>query len=88
MFCAACVFVQKGAPPPAATTAESQESQKMDVTGPRTTGHVDWRQLEGLTGTRPVVDKYSITRYSEEEWRRHNAVLLGGADKETHHAKV
>jgi hypothetical protein len=91
--------VQKGAPcylpelrdkfpPPEATTTEGQESQKMGVTGPWATGSVDWGPLAGLIGTRSVVDKYSITRYSEEEWRKHNADVLRGTDKETHHAKV
>ncbi|XP_021931209.1 tektin-4 isoform X2 [Zootermopsis nevadensis] len=75
-------------PPPKATTAEGQESQKMGVTGPWTTGHVDWGPLAELTRTRPMVDKYSITRYSEGEWRKHNADVLKGSDKETHHAKV
>jgi hypothetical protein len=83
-----CVYVQKGTscnlpemldkfPSSEVMTADSKESQKMGVTG-----------LAGLTGTRPVVDQYSITRYGEGEWRKHNADVLGGADQETHHAKV
>ncbi|XP_069675071.1 tektin-4 isoform X2 [Periplaneta americana] len=75
-------------PPPEATTAEGQESQKMGVIGPWATGRVDWGPLAGLTGTRPVVDRYSITRYSEGEWRKHNADMLMSADKENHHAKI
>lgn len=69
-------------------TAEGEESQKMGVTAPWAAGCIDCGPLAGLTGTRPVVDQYSITRYSEEEWRKHNADVLRGADKETHHAKV
>ncbi|PNF22228.1 Tektin-4 [Cryptotermes secundus] len=64
------------------------ESQKMGVTAPWAAGCIDCGPLAGLTGTRPVVDQYSITRYSEEEWRKHNADVLRGADKATHHAKV
>ena len=75
-------------PQPEAMTAEGQDSQKMGVIGPWATGRVDWGPLSGLTGTRPVVDRYSISRYSEGEWRKHNADVLGGADKETHHANM
>ena len=67
---------------------ENQEDERMGVIGPWATGRADWGPLSGLTGTRPVVDKYSISRYSEEEWRKHNADVLGGADNETHHANV
>lgn len=45
--------------------------------GPWATGRVDWSPLSGLTGTRPVVDRYSITRYSTNEWRSRNADILG-----------
>jgi hypothetical protein len=58
-------------------TADSKQLQKMGVT-----------ELAGLTGTRPVVDQYSITRYGEGEWRKHNADVLRGANQKTHHAKV
>ncbi|XP_064553973.1 tektin-4 [Drosophila montana] len=36
------------------------------------TGKVDWSPMAGLTGTRPVVDRYSITRFSSNEWRAKN----------------
>jgi tektin-4 len=100
MLCTTCVYAQKGAPcyltaelqdkfpPPEAMTAEGQESQKMGMSGPWATGHIDWGPLVGMSGTRPVVDKYSIARYSEGEWRRHNTDILGRADNEIHHAKV
>lgn len=44
--------------------------------GPWATGRVDWSPLAGLTGTRPIVDHYSITRYSGNEWRSRNMELL------------
>lgn len=47
--------------------------------GPYATGRVDWSPLAGLTGTRPVVDSYSITRYSTNEWRRRNYDTLQSA---------
>ncbi|XP_034100308.1 tektin-4 [Drosophila albomicans] len=44
----------------------------MGPIGPWATGKVDWSPMAGLTGTRPVVDRYSITRYSSNEWRARN----------------
>ncbi|CAG4966414.1 unnamed protein product [Colias eurytheme] len=39
-------------------------------------GKVDWTPLGGMTGTRPGVNKYSISRYSLSEWRKHNEHVL------------
>lgn len=39
-------------------------------------GKVDWTPLGGMTGTRPRVNKYSISRYSLSEWRHHNERVL------------
>ncbi|BFF94204.1 tektin-4 [Drosophila madeirensis] len=44
----------------------------MGPIGPWATGKVDWSPMAGLTGTRPVVDRYSITRFSPNEWRTRN----------------
>jgi len=55
------------------------EVQKMDPIGPYATGRVDWSPLAGLTGTRPVVDSYTITRFSTNEWRRRNFDTLQAA---------
>lgn len=49
----------------------------MDATGPWATGRTDWSPLAGLTGTRPVVDRYSITRYSGNEWRTRTEDVIG-----------
>lgn len=46
--------------------------QPMGPIGPWATGKVDWSPMAGLTGTRPVVDRYSITRFSPNEWRTKN----------------
>jgi hypothetical protein len=51
----------------------------MGPLGPYASGRVDWSPLAGLTGTRPVVDSYSITRYSTNEWRRRNYDTLQAA---------
>ncbi|XP_022185887.2 tektin-4 isoform X2 [Nilaparvata lugens] len=55
--------------------------------GPWATGRVDWGPLSGLTGTRPVVDHYSITRFSPAEWRQKNKDLLCavGEDQQRSH---
>lgn len=47
--------------------------------GPWATGRVDWSPLAGLTGIRPVVDHYTITRYSTGEWRRRNEDVISKA---------
>lgn len=39
-------------------------------------GKPDWTVLADMTGTRPGVNKYSIARYSLEEWRRQNQRVL------------
>ena len=54
------------------------QAQMMPI-GPYATGRVDWSPLAGLTGTRPVVDSYSITRFSTNEWRRRNYETLQDA---------
>ncbi|KAF7992885.1 hypothetical protein HCN44_005229 [Aphidius gifuensis] len=40
--------------------------------GPWATGRVVYSPINGMTGLRPVVDRYSITRFSPAEWRLHN----------------
>lgn len=52
------------------------KDEGMGPIGPWATGRVDWGPLSGLTGTRPVVDRYSIARYSEGDWRQHNKDVL------------
>lgn len=52
---------------------------QMNAIGPYATGRVDWSPLAGLTGTRPVVDSYTITRFSTNEWRRRNYDTLQAA---------
>lgn len=62
----------------------SIKEKQMGPIGPWATGRVDWSPLAGLTGTRPVVDKYSIARYSEGEWRKHNKDVLDMSAREQH----
>lgn len=65
-----------------------EETGNMGPIGPWATGRVDWGPLAGLTGTRPVVDKYSIARYSEGDWRAHNKVILDMSNTEKHRANL
>lgn len=68
-----------GAPPkylPQPSEGTSGDTLGMGPVGPWATGHVDWSPHAGCTGTRPVVDKYSITRYSTGEWRQNNKYTL------------
>ncbi|XP_023311513.1 tektin-4 [Anoplophora glabripennis] len=65
-----------------------EETGNMGPIGPWATGRVDWGPLGGLTGTRPVVDKYSIARYSEGDWRAHNKVILEMSNVEQHRANL
>lgn len=74
-------------PQPQDALPETQTGE-MGPIGPWATGRLDWGPLAGLTGTRPVVDKYSITRYSEGEWRKHNKEMLEMADTEKHRADL
>ncbi|XP_054275852.1 tektin-4-like [Macrosteles quadrilineatus] len=61
---------------------------EMGPIGPWASGCVDWGPLGNLTGTRPVVDSYSITRYSEGEWRKHNHDILCAASEEQRRSNV
>uniref|UniRef100_A0A1A9WUB4 Tektin n=1 Tax=Glossina brevipalpis TaxID=37001 RepID=A0A1A9WUB4_9MUSC len=55
--------------------------QPMGPIGPWATGKVDWSPMAGLTGTRPVVDRYSITRFSPNEWRAKNLETVKNTNK-------
>lgn len=68
-----------GAPPkylPQLTDSTSGDILGMGPVGPWAAGHVDWTPQAGMTGVRPVVDKYSMTRYSTGEWRKNNQYIL------------
>lgn len=67
---------------------DEKGEKEMGPIGPWATGRVDWGPLSGMTGTRPVVDKYSITRYSDGEWRKHNADMLNMATEAQHKANL
>ena len=62
--------------------------KSLNPIGPWATGRVDWSPLGGLTGTRPVVDTYSVTRYSDAEWRKHNEEVLCTATDDLHRVNM
>ncbi|CAG9836553.1 unnamed protein product [Diabrotica balteata] len=61
---------------------------RMGPVGPWATGRVDWNPLSGLTGIRPVVDTYSIHRFSEKDWKFHNKELVDLTNKEQKRSDV
>lgn len=61
---------------PQPTDSTSGDMLTMNPIGPWAAGHMDWTPQAGMTGVRPVVDKYSITRYSTGEWRQNNQYTL------------
>ncbi|CAH2237982.1 jg7836 [Pararge aegeria aegeria] len=73
------ILYPPGAPPkylPQPTDSTSGDILGMGPIGPWASGHLDWSPQAGMTGVRPVVDKYSITRYSTGEWRKNNKFTL------------
>ncbi|XP_034182838.2 tektin A [Osmia lignaria lignaria] len=45
---------------------------QMDAIGPWATGRVKYTPEDGLTGVRPVADRYSITQFGAPQWRANN----------------
>ena len=52
----------------------------MNAIGAWGTGRVTYSPKAGITGVRPVVDRYSMTRYSPAQWRAHNRTLFDQSD--------
>lgn len=46
--------------------------ETMGALGPWATGRVTFTPKDGLTGVRPVVDRYSVTKFGAPQWRAHN----------------
>ncbi|XP_047349358.1 tektin-4 [Vespa velutina] len=53
----------------------------MDATTPWATGQVTYTPQAGITGLRPVADRYSITRFGPSEWRAHNHTFFQQSDE-------
>lgn len=68
-------------PQPGDELPSKDHLEPMGPIGPWATGKVDWSPMAGLTGTRPVVDRYSITRFSPNEWRAKNLEMVNKTNK-------
>lgn len=66
--------------------AQFAQPSPMEPVGAWAQGKADWGPLSGMTGTRPVVDRYSITRYSPAEWRKNNLDTFQRAAGDNHNA--
>lgn len=53
-------------------TIHEEMCDKMGAIGPWATGKCDWNPSSGLVGVKPIVDHYSITRFSTNEWYQRN----------------
>ncbi|KAG5315750.1 TEKT4 protein, partial [Acromyrmex insinuator] len=60
----------------------------MEPIGPWATGKVTCSRENGITGLRPVADRYSITRYGPSEWRAHNLSIFQQSNERVHDARV
>ncbi|XP_012054472.1 PREDICTED: tektin-4 [Atta cephalotes] len=60
----------------------------MEPIGPWATGKVTCSREGGITGLRPVADRYSITRYAPSEWRAHNLNIFQQSDERIYDAQV
>ncbi|XP_017883711.1 tektin-4 [Ceratina calcarata] len=54
----------------------TQPEKSMDPIGPWATGRVTYTPQGGLTGVRPVVDRYSVTNSGGAQWRAHNKMFF------------
>lgn len=59
----------------------------MEPIGPWATGCVTYSPLAEMTGVRPVVDRYSTTRYSPAEWRAHNRTFFDESNEKIREAQ-
>ncbi|KAL2720721.1 tektin-4 isoform X2 [Vespula squamosa] len=57
------------------------EEGPMNATTPWATGRVTYTPEGGITGLRPVADRYSITRFGPSEWRAHNLSFFQQSDE-------
>lgn len=43
---------------------QDEMNEQMGAVGPWATGKCDWNPSSGLVGVKPIVDHYSVTRFS------------------------
>lgn len=59
----------------------------MEAIGPWATGRVNFTPQDGLTGVRPVVDRYSVTSFGAPQWRAHNQKFFKQSDEKIQEAQ-
>ncbi|KAG8223640.1 hypothetical protein J437_LFUL009081 [Ladona fulva] len=52
------------------------------------TGRAEWNPSAGLIGTRPVVDRYTLSRFSPQEWRSANKELNDECSEKLRHSDL
>ncbi|XP_067210904.1 tektin-4 isoform X1 [Linepithema humile] len=79
-------------PPPYFPQLEDEYPPKpedsMESPGPWATGRVTRSLKSGITGLRPVADRYSITRYGPSEWRAHNLSIFQHSNEKICDAQI
>ncbi|KAK1129217.1 hypothetical protein K0M31_020347 [Melipona bicolor] len=66
----------------------AQPEGQMDAIGPWATGRVNFTPQDGLTGIRPVVNRYSITSFGTSQWRTHNQKCFKQSDEKIREAQL
>ncbi|XP_071442256.1 tektin-4 [Hetaerina americana] len=72
----------------ASANSEAVGEEQMGRLGWWATGRCDWSPLAELTGTRPVVDRYTISRYDPVEWRKANLGMFNDSCEKQQRAKI
>nr|XP_031850473.1 tektin-4-like isoform X2 [Nomia melanderi] len=62
--------------------------ETMGALGPWATGRVTFTPKDGLTGVRPVVDRYSVTKFGAPQWRAHNLKFFQQSDEKIRDAQL
>ncbi|XP_011639079.1 tektin-4 isoform X1 [Pogonomyrmex barbatus] len=66
----------------------SKPERTMGPLGPWATGRITCSCKGGITGLRPVADRYSVTRYGPSEWRAHNLSVFQQSNEKICDAQV
>ncbi|XP_076278807.1 tektin A isoform X1 [Lasioglossum baleicum] len=66
----------------------AQPEASMDALGPWATGRVTFTPKDGLTGVRPVVDRYSVTKFGAPQWRAHNLKFFQQSNEKIRDAQL
>ncbi|XP_076753930.1 tektin A [Xylocopa sonorina] len=66
----------------------AQPEKQMDPIGPWATGRVTFTPQDGLTGVRPVVDRYTVTNSGAPQWRAHNEKFFKQSNEKIREAQL